>query len=56
MGTVVECDPVELTSRARAWLEGDPVLHNVVCTVLARVDGGPGPLPGGGLVRGGGGR
>jgi predicted GNAT family acetyltransferase len=41
MGTVVECDPFELASRARAWLEGDPVLHNVICTVLARATAEP---------------
>jgi predicted GNAT family acetyltransferase len=36
MSTVMECDPVELADRAGAWLEGEPVLHNVMCTVLAR--------------------
>jgi predicted GNAT family acetyltransferase len=41
MGTVVECDPVELAGRAGAWLEGEPVLHNVICTVLARAKAEP---------------
>jgi predicted GNAT family acetyltransferase len=41
MATVVECDPVELSSRAGAWLEGEPVLHNVICTVLARATAEP---------------
>jgi predicted GNAT family acetyltransferase len=41
MGTVVECDPVELVSRAGAWLEGEPVLHNVICSVLARATADP---------------
>ncbi|HEY3240458.1 MAG TPA: hypothetical protein VGL92_12885 [Acidimicrobiia bacterium] len=41
MGNVVECDPVELTSRARTWLEGEPVLHNVICTVLSRATAEP---------------
>jgi predicted GNAT family acetyltransferase len=36
MRTVLECNPVELADRAGAWLEGEPVLHNVICTVLAR--------------------
>ncbi len=41
MGTVVECDPLELAGRAGAWLEGEPVLHNVICTVLARATAEP---------------
>lgn len=42
MGTVVECDPAELSRRAGAWLEGEPVLHNVICTVLSRAQAEPG--------------
>ncbi len=41
MGTVVECDPAELSRRAGAWLEGEPVLHNVICTVLSRAQAEP---------------
>ncbi|MGH8974094.1 MAG: hypothetical protein ACRD0C_12930, partial [Acidimicrobiia bacterium] len=42
MGTVVECDPFELVGRAGAWLEREPVLHNVICTVLGRAQADPG--------------
>lgn len=41
MGTVMECDPAELSQRAGAWLEGEPVLHNVICTVLSRAKAEP---------------
>jgi predicted GNAT family acetyltransferase len=36
MAPVVECDPKEVLARAGDWLETEPVLHNVVCSVLQR--------------------
>ncbi|MGH8992760.1 MAG: GNAT family N-acetyltransferase [Acidimicrobiia bacterium] len=41
MRTVVERDPGELVSRAGAWLATEPVLHNVICSVLARATADP---------------
>jgi predicted GNAT family acetyltransferase len=34
MAAVVECDPGGVLARAGDWLETEPVLHNVVCTVV----------------------
>jgi RimJ/RimL family protein N-acetyltransferase len=45
MRTVVECDPAGLAQRAGPWLEAEPVLHNVVCTVLARAREDPARFP-----------
>lgn len=36
MAEVIESDPRSLVARAGRWLEREPVLHNVICTVLAR--------------------
>ena len=36
MAEIIECDPEQLLARGGAWLEGEPVLHNVVCTVAQR--------------------
>ena len=44
MAQVIECDPRSLVERAGAWLEREPVLHNVICTVLQRAIGNPAPF------------
>jgi predicted GNAT family acetyltransferase len=36
MAQVIECDPRNLAERTGAWLEREPVLHNVICMVLHR--------------------
>ena len=36
MAAVVKCDPEGVLARAGDWLETEPVLHNVVCSVLQR--------------------
>jgi predicted GNAT family acetyltransferase len=36
MAEVIESDPAGLVARAGRWLERQPVLHNVICTVVAR--------------------
>jgi predicted GNAT family acetyltransferase len=41
MVDVIECDPGGLLARGGAWLESEPVLHNVVCTVAQRAAGRP---------------
>jgi uncharacterized protein len=48
MHTVGTCDPAALASRAGAWLEAEPVLHNVICTVLARARKDPARFVGAG--------
>jgi RimJ/RimL family protein N-acetyltransferase len=44
MGAVIECDPESLMARAGAWLEREPVLHNVICTVVQSAIRHPGPF------------
>jgi len=44
MATVSECDPGALLARAGPWLEREPVLHNVICTVLMRAVEDPAPF------------
>jgi predicted GNAT family acetyltransferase len=36
MADVIECDAVQLQARAGSWLAAEPMLHNVVCTVIQR--------------------
>jgi hypothetical protein len=36
MAEVIDTDPGSVVARAGPWLEREPVLHNVICTVLAR--------------------
>lgn len=43
MVDVVECDAQRLLARAGPWLEGDPILHNVVCTVARWAAAAPTP-------------
>ena len=44
MAQVIECDPHSLMERAGGWLECEPVLHNVICTVLQRAIVNPAPF------------
>ncbi|HYT40051.1 MAG TPA: GNAT family N-acetyltransferase [Acidimicrobiia bacterium] len=43
MADVIECDPDSLWSIAGAWLASEPVLHNVVATVVRRAIETPSP-------------
>ena len=44
MAAVLECDPTSLVARAGAWLEREPVLHNVICTVVRQAIKNPAPF------------
>jgi RimJ/RimL family protein N-acetyltransferase len=44
MTEVIECDPAGLVSAAGAWLEREPVLHNVICSVVQQAIRRPGPF------------
>ncbi|HEV3365611.1 MAG TPA: GNAT family N-acetyltransferase [Acidimicrobiia bacterium] len=44
MAQVIECDPRNFLERAGAWLEREPVLHNVLCTVVHRAIRNPAPF------------
>lgn len=46
MVEVIECDPSQLLVRAGRWLAAEPILHNVVCTVIRRAASRVGDQPG----------